>query len=430
MTQRLALSDDFAFRGLVHQVSGPGVMPMLDKGGVTVYTGFDPTAGSLHVGHLLPLLTLRRLQEAGNRPVVVAGGGTGMIGDPSGRSEERNLLSAEEVAANLEGIRGQLVSLLDFSVEAGPARAVLEDNARWLSEVRLLDFLRDVGKHFSVSTMIAKESVKARLETREEGISFTEFSYMLLQAFDFLHLFDEHGCTVQMGASDQWGNITMGIELIRRSRGAEAHGFTIPLLTRADGTKFGKTAEGTVWLDPERTSPYELYQFLLNVEDESVGTLLRYLTFLPHEEISALEESTKSAPERREAQRRLAAEVVTLVHGSEALQRSGRVSDALFSGVVEALSEDELLEVCRGAPTTDMAMSRLEEGLLVAQCMAEVGLEASKAAARRTISQGGAYINGRRVDDPDAVVTSDQLIAKRYVLLRKGKKHHHLLRFQ
>ncbi len=427
---RPLLSDDLAHRGLVYQSSDPAVLGRLDAGGVTVYTGFDPTADSLHVGHLLPLLTLRRLQEAGNRPIVVAGGGTGMIGDPSGKSEERNLLTPDVLAANLQKVSVQLTALLDFSPGAGVSRAVMVDNSTWLSQLRLLDFLREVGKHFSVSAMIAKDSVKGRLETREQGISYTEFSYMLLQAYDFLHLFDEFGCRLQMGASDQWGNITVGIDLIRRLREEEAWGLTIPLLTREGGGKFGKTAEGTVWLDPDRTSPYALYQFFLNTDDGSVGRYLRYLSFLSWEEMASLEESTSQMPEARAAQKALAGEVVGMVHGSDALAAAVRASEALFSGAVAGLTEAELLAACDGAPSSTWSRSRLDGGVGVVDLFAETGLDPSRGAARRTIGQGGAYVNNRRVEDAEAVLTRDDVIAERYMLLRKGKKSQHLVRFE
>ena len=281
-----ALFADLEFRGLVHQVTDPSVPKKLDSESLTVYAGFDPTADSLHVGHLLQMCTLRRLQLAGHRPIALAGGGTGMIGDPGGKSEERNLLSVEELAANVAGIRTQLGRLLDFSDGAGERRALLLDNSAWLGRVGLIDFLRDVGKHFTVNQMVAKESVRSRLDRPEQGISFTEFSYMLLQAYDFLHLFEAHDCHLQIGGSDQWGNITMGVELIRKTRQAEVYGLTTPLLLKADGTKFGKTESGTVWLDARRTSPYQLYQYFLRTEDATVGTVLRMLTFLDHDTIA------------------------------------------------------------------------------------------------------------------------------------------------
>jgi tyrosyl-tRNA synthetase len=293
-----SLSADLRFRGLVHQVTDDSLPGRLDGDPMTVYSGFDPSAPSLHIGSLLPLCTLRRFQLAGHRPIALAGGGTGRIGDPGGKTGERTLLSADELAANLGGIRPQLGQFLDFEESAGPARAVLLDNGEWLGPMLLVDFLRDVGKHFTVNQMVAKESVKARFERPDQGISYTEFSYMLLQAYDFLRLHLDHGCALQVGGSDQWGNITMGVELIRKVAGQQAYGLTTPLVTKADGTKFGKTESGTVWLDPARTSPYRLYQFLFNTDDAIVGQYLRYFTFLTHEEITALDTETAEHPER------------------------------------------------------------------------------------------------------------------------------------
>ncbi|HXQ60017.1 MAG TPA: tyrosine--tRNA ligase, partial [Acidimicrobiales bacterium] len=292
-----SLSSDLEFRGLIHQVTDPVLLEKLDRDHLTAYAGFDPTADSLHVGHLLQVLNLRRLQRAGHRPIALAGGVTGMIGDPGGKSEERNLLSAQDLAANLAGIRSQLERFLDFDSAAGDAGALLVDNDAWLGKVTLVDFLRDVGKHFTVNQMVTKESVRARLERPEQGISYTEFSYMLLQAYDYQQLFDAHDCRLQVGGSDQWGNITMGIELIRKTRQAEVFGLTSPLLLKADGTKFGKTESGTVWLDARRTSPYQLYQFLLRTEDTIVGTLLRFLTFLDHDAIAGLDIHTAEHPD-------------------------------------------------------------------------------------------------------------------------------------
>jgi len=425
------LADDLDFRGLLHQASDPCVPARLGEGGVTVYTGFDPTANSLHVGHLLPIFTLRRFQIAGNRPIVVAGGGTGMVGDPSGRSEERNLLGQDELAANLEAISGQLAELLDFSRGAGSSQAVMADNSSWLGQIGLLDFLREIGKHFSVSQMVAKDSVRSRLETREEGISYTEFSYMLLQAYDFLHLYDSFGCRLQMGASDQWGNITMGIDLIRRLRESQVWGLTIPLLTRPDGGKFGKTAQGTVWLDPNRTSPYELYQYFLNSEDGSVATYLRYLTFLSHDEILSLDTAVREHPELRLAQRTLAAEVTASVHGHDRAASAIKISEALFGDQISALNEDELLMALSEAPSSTMSREvLLDRSLNLVDLFASSSLEASKASARRTIGQGGAYVNNLRKDDPEIVLGPENLLCGKYLLLRKGKRSQHLVRFE
>ena len=320
------LAEDLRFRGLVHQMTDPALEGRLDTEHITAYSGFDPTADSLHVGHLLQICSLRRLQLAGHHPIALAGGGTGFIGDPGGKSTERALLTPEELAHNVHGIRSQLERFLDFGADAGAARATLVDNSEWLAGMGLFEFLRDVGKHFTVNQMVAKDSVKARLEREGQGISFTEFSYMLLQAYDFLRLFDDHGCRLQFGGSDQWGNITMGIDLVRKVRHAEVWGFTSPLVLKADGTKFGKSETGTVWLDPARTSPYRLYQFFIRCEDGVVGSYLRYFTFLDHEQLTALDAMTAEKPERREAQRVLAREVCSLVHGSrrDGAGRAGR----------------------------------------------------------------------------------------------------------
>ncbi len=311
------LAEDLRFRGLIHQLTDPELEKRLDADQLTAYTGFDPTADSLHVGHLLQICNLRRLQLAGHRPIAVAGGGTGFVGDPGGKSEERSLLSEEELASNLEGIRAQLGQFLDFDPQREGGPALLLNNADWLRPMSLFTFLRDVGKHFTVNNMVAKDSVKSRLSRADQGISYTEFSYMLLQAYDFLHLFETFGCRLQLGGSDQWGNITMGTELVRKVRHQEVWGLTTPLVVKADGTKFGKTESGSVWLDPARTSPYQLYQFFLRSEDSVVGSYLRYFTFLGHDEILALDEATAAHPEQRASQRELARQVCTLVHGAD-----------------------------------------------------------------------------------------------------------------
>ncbi len=326
--------------------------------GVTVYGGFDPTATSLHVGSLLQLCLLRRLQLAGHRPIALAGGGTGKIGDPGGKQGERQLLGAEELQANIEGIRPQLAQFLDFS-GTGPTTALLLDNSVWLDSISMIDFLRDVGKHFTVNQMVAKESVKARFERPDQGISYTEFSYMLLQAYDFERLHRDYGCDLQIGGSDQWGNITLGVELIRKVCRDEVFGLTTPLVVKSDGTKFGKTESGTVWLDAERTSPYQLYQFFFNTEDAMVGSYLRYFSFATHEEILSLDEATRDHPERREAQRALARSVCALVHGEAEVERAERAAKALFGEEIVDLDERTLLDVVNDAPSSEIALSDL-----------------------------------------------------------------------
>jgi tyrosyl-tRNA synthetase len=405
------LSDELQWRGLIHQATDDEMFKLLDSpdtsaaptaNGLTAYIGFDPTADSLHVGSLLQLCNLRRLQEHGHRPIALAGGATGMIGDPSGKSEERSLLDPDRVAANLRGIRAQLTRFIDFD-----AGGLLVDNAEWLGPVALLDFLRDVGKHFTVNQMIAKESVRARLKEREQGISYTEFTYMLLQAYDYLHLFDAHDCRLQLGASDQWGNITLGIDLIRKLRGEHVYGLTTPLVVKADGTKFGKSESGTVWLDPARTPPYDLYQFFFHSEDAVVGRYLRYFTWLGREEIQALDRATAEHPERREAQRALAWQVTALVHGEDEADRARTESEARFSGASAATAK----VVWGVAPT-------LIDALVVS------GLCHSKSDARRTIEQGGAYVDDERQSEDVALPTSQD------VKLRRGKKRVAVLRFE
>ena len=417
------LSEDLAFRGLIHQVTDPAILKRLDAGGMTVYAGFDPTADSLHVGSMLQLCTLRRFQLAGHRPISLAGGGTGMIGDPGGKTEERSMLTKEVLGAYLEGIRPQLGQFLDLS------DALLLDNSVWLSQLTTLDFLRDVGKHFTVNQMVAKESVKTRFERPDQGISYTEFSYMLLQAYDFFQLFEAHDCRLQLGGSDQWGNITMGIELIRKMRRTEVFGLTSPLLLQADGSKFGKTESGTIWLDARRTSPFQLYQFFLRTDDATVGTVLRFLTFLDHDTIRTLDAHTAEHPERREAQRALAHEVCTLVHGETETLRAKAAAVALYSEEISTLDEATLLEVCADAPTTVLERGALKEMSLV-DALVDTGLVKSKSQARTTITQGGAYVNNRRVDDSDARLGPDDLLFGRYLVLRRGRRDYHLLRFE
>jgi tyrosyl-tRNA synthetase len=428
---------DLEARGLVKQTTSPELGATLDAHPLTLYCGFDPTSDSLHVGSLLPLLTLKRFQDAGHRVVAVVGGATGMIGDPSGKSQERNLLDETAIARNLAGIRKVIERFLKLD---GANPAIVVNNGDWFRDMSYIRFLRDVGKHFTVNHMLAKESVRARLEDREHGISYTEFSYMLLQAYDFYHLHQAEGCRLQVGGSDQWGNITAGVELIRRmhfvEHGASAEeaapevfGLTWPLLTKSDGTKFGKTEAGAVWLTADRTSAYQFHQYFLQTTDTDVISLLKQLSFLPLSEITTIEEQMKLAPEKREAQHRLADELTRLVHGEAEWARALKASKALFSEDVRGLDEATLLSVFSGAPSTRVAQARLQDGIPLIDLLAESGLCASKGAARKEIQGGGVYLNNERITDPLARVENSHLIAGRFVVLRRGKKTHQLVDF-
>ena len=418
----MKLHEDWRFRGLIAQVTDEAIFARLDAGTVTAYVGFDPTASSLHLGSMLPLCNLRRLQLAGNCPIALAGGGTGLVGDPSFKDTERPLLTLEQLDTNLAGIREQMSKFLDFSPSAGKAQAKLFNNADWLTTIPLTDFLRDVGKHFTVNQMIAKESVKSRLDRDDVGLSFTEFAYMLLQAYDFLRLNLDHGCTLQMGGSDQWGNITMGTELVRKQTGETAYGLTSPLLLRADGTKFGKSEAGeNIWLDPQRTSPFKMFQFLLNSDDVIVSHLLRFFTFLDHDSILELDEATKTKPEERRAQRALALSVVTMVHGDDAALKAERAGEALFSTSIADLDEATLLDVLEDAPSSTWSRSALLEGSDPVDLLVSSELAKSKAEARRFIEQGGVYLNNERLSAESRVATSDALHG-RYLVLRRGPR--------
>lgn len=432
------LYSDLQARGIVKQVTDPELEAQLGRRKFTLYCGFDPTSDTLHVGSLLPLLTLKRFQEAGHRIIAVVGGATGMIGDPSGKSAERSLLGEGQLQHNLNGLRSTISRFLRFD---GQNPALLVNNGDWFRDVSFIAFLRDVGKHFTVNHMVAKESVRARLEDREHGISYTEFSYMLLQAYDFWVLHDQESCDLQIGGSDQWGNITAGIDLIRRMKAAQraaqgtqsedrdVFGLTHPLVSKADGTKFGKTETGTIWLDGKKTSPYQFYQFFIRTADADVSTFLRYFTFLSIDEITRLEESVKTAPERREAQLALAREVTRLVHGQAELDRTEKATQALFGTGIRELDEKTLLEVLSEAPSSKLPKSRLDAGLTLVDALAETGLCQSKGAARKDLTAGGIYVNNERAADAAAVLKSSDLIAGSYILLRKGKKTYHLLSF-
>ena len=405
--------------------STDGVREALLAAPLTGYIGFDPTASSLHVGSLLTVMGLARLQRFGHTPIAIVGGGTGMIGDPSGKSQERVLLSGADVEGNVAGIRAQLEKFLDFDAPANPARIV--NNAEWLGAIDVLSFLRDVGKHFTVNYMLQKESVARRLES-EEGISYTEFSYLVLQAYDYLQLFDRHGCTLQMGGSDQWGNITAGIDLIRKLRARKAHGLVWPLMTTASGVKFGKTEAGAVWLDPQRTSPFHFYQFWLNTDDRDVVRYLKCFTFLAREAIDELARVTAAAPERREAQRALAREVTALVHGRGHVERAERAAAVLFGDRVTEAAVDDVLMVFADAPSTELALPA--DGMALVEMLATVKLAASRSEATRLVRSGGVYVNNVRAGDEKARVTRADAIGGQVILLRKGRKDQHVVKIR
>ena len=407
--------DDLEWRGLIaHSTDLDALRAEMDERPVRFYVGFDPTAPSLHMGNLLQIITARRLQDAGHIPFALVGGATGMIGDPR-ESGERTLNSLDVVKGWVEKVRAQIEPFLSFE---GPNAATMVDNYDWTASLSVIDFLREIGKHFPVNRMLARETVRRRLES---GISYTEFSYVLLQSMDYLNLCRDHGVTLQFGGSDQWGNLTGGVELIRRSSGQAVHAFATPLITRADGTKYGKTEGGALWLDPEMMSPYAFYQFWLNVEDEKVGELLRIFTFLSRPEIEALEQQTAEKPFLRAGQRALAEQVTTLVHGAEETRRIQAASAALFGGGdLTTLSGDTLGAALREAGATRVDPAAGIPGIL--DLLVDAGLARSKGEARRTIAEGGAYLNNRRITDPELVPTGADLVADRWLVLRRGKK--------
>jgi tyrosyl-tRNA synthetase len=421
----MSVLDELAWRGLLQDAT-EGAADHFSEPRVG-YIGFDPTAASLHVGHLLAIMGLVHLQRAGHHPIALVGGATGLIGDPSGKSAERNLLTVERAKENAEAIRAQLEPFLDFESATNPART--RNNLDWLGEISLIEFLRDVGKHFSVNAMLRKDSVKRRIENEESGISFTEFSYQLLQSYDFARLFVDEGCTVQLGGSDQWGNITAGIDLVRRLHGGEAHGIVFPLVTDASGKKFGKTEAGAVWLDPELTSPFRFYQFWINTTDEDAGRYLRFFTLLGKGEIEALEAEHAEAPYRRVAQKALAEDVTRRVHGEDGLARARRATDALFGGDLDGLGAEEIAEVFADVPSSELAKDALAgEGMTIVDLLAETGVTPSKGEARRSVEGGGIYVNAVRVEGVDSTVGTDRAIEGRFLVLRKGKKSYHLVK--
>ncbi|HDZ5743961.1 TPA: tyrosine--tRNA ligase [Staphylococcus aureus] len=416
------LIEDLKWRGLIYQQTDEqGIEDLLNKEQVTLYCGADPTADSLHIGHLLPFLTLRRFQEHGHRPIVLIGGGTGMIGDPSGKSEERVLQTEEQVDKNIEGISKQMHNIFEFGTDHG---AVLVNNRDWLGQISLISFLRDYGKHVGVNYMLGKDSIQSRLE---HGISYTEFTYTILQAIDFGHLNRELNCKIQVGGSDQWGNITSGIELMRRMCGqTDAYGLTIPLVTKSDGKKFGKSESGAVWLDAEKTSPYEFYQFWINQSDEDVIKFLKYFTFLGKEEIDRLEQSKNEAPHLREAQKTLAEEVTKFIHGEEALNDAIRISQALFSGDLKSLSAKELKDGFKDVPQVTLSNGTTN----IIDVLIETGVSPSKRQAREDVNNGAIYINGERQQDVNYELTSDDKIDSEFTIIRRGKKKYFMVNYQ
>ena len=417
--------EDLRWRGMLSETT-EGLAEALARESITAYIGFDPTAASLHVGSLLTVMGLARLQRVGHRPIALVGGGTGLIGDPSGKSLERSLLTFEQAEANADGIRQQLERFLDFT-PGRPNAALMRNNVEWLRPIGFLDFLRDVGKHFTVNYMMAKESVKRRLEG-EEGISFTEFSYQLLQSYDYLVLHDRDRCTLQMGGTDQWGNITAGCDLIRKMRATRVHGLVWPLMTTSSGSKFGKTEAGTVWLDAELTSPFRFYQFWLNTNDGDVVGYLKLFTWLDEATIEALTETVKRAPEQREAQRTLAREVTSMVHGVERTAAAERASALLFGSSLAGATADEILTVFDDVPSVAVTRSALAEGLSHSELAVRASLVASKGEATRLIKQGGLYVNDQRVNDERGTVTLDHAIDGKVIVLRKGQRERRLVR--
>ncbi|HCX3129704.1 TPA: tyrosine--tRNA ligase [Staphylococcus aureus] len=416
------LIEDLKWRGLIYQQTDEqGIEDLLNKEQVTLYCGADPTADSLHIGHLLPFLTLRRFQEHGHRPIVLIGGGTGMIGDPSGKSEERVLQTEEQVDKNIEGISKQMHNIFEFGTDHG---AVLVNNRDWLGQISLISFLRDYGKHVGVNYMLGKDSIQSRLE---HGISYTEFTYTILQAIDFGHLNRELNCKIQVGGSDQWGNITSGIELMRRMYGqTDAYGLTIPLVTKSDGKKFGKSESGAVWLDAEKTSPYEFYQFWINQSDEDVIKFLKYFTFLGKEEIDRLEQSKNEAPHLREAQKTLAEEVTKFIHGEDALNDAIRISQALFSGDLKSLSAKELKDGFKDVPQVTLS----NETTNIVEVLIETGISPSKRQAREDVNNGAIYINGERQQDVNYTLAPEDKIDGEFTIIRRGKKKYFMVNYQ
>lgn len=419
------LIEDLQWRGLLYQqTDAEGMEQLLNNEKVSIYVGVDPTADSMHIGHIVPLLTLRRFQNAGHKPVLLVGGATGMIGDPSGRSTERNLLTAEQIEKNVAGLKAQMERIFEFNNDQENG-AILVNNYDWVGSMNVIDFLRDYGKLVNINYLLAKDTIASRLET---GLSFTEFSYTLLQGIDFNYLYDHYNVRIQVGGSDQWGNITTGLEIIRKTHdeNAKAFGFTIPLVTKSDGTKFGKTAGGAVWLDPEKTSPYEFYQFWINTADADVIKYLKIFTFLSKEEIEALEVSVNEEPHLRKAQKVLAEEMTRFIHGEEALNTAKRITDALFSGDLKALSASEMKNAFKDVPSVELP----KEDKNIVEFLVEAKVSPSKRQAREDVTNGAISINGEKVTDLEYIIDAKDRLEDEFAIIRRGKKKYHMVKFQ
>ena len=419
----MTLLEDLQWRGIIYQQTDEeGIKETLEKEKISLYCGVDPTADSMHIGHLLPYLTLRRFQKHGHRPIVLVGGATGMIGDPSGKSEERKLQTTEIIQHNVECIQKQLSQIFDFEGDHG---AIMVNNYDWAGSMDIVTFLRDYGKHVGVNYMLAKDTIANRLET---GISFTEFTYTILQAMDFLHLYEKFDCKMQVGGSDQWGNITTGLELIRKMapEGSKAFGLTIPLVTKADGTKFGKTESGAIWLDPEKTTPYEFYQFWINTADADVIKYLKFFTFLSKEEIEGLEESVKNEPHIRKAQKALAEEMTRLIHGQDSLDQAIKITEALFNGEIQNLTATEIKQGFKDVPSYEHTTG---EEIGIVDLLIAAGIVSSKRQAREDVTNGAVSINGQRVTETDYVVSEKDRIEGQFTVIRRGKKKYFLIKY-
>ena len=421
----MTILENLEWRGLLYDCTAKEELASrLEKEPIILYAGFDPTADSLHVGNLVPLIALRRFQNFGHAPIALAGGATGSIGDPSGKKSERQLLSQETLENNIATVRAQLASILDFSEDI-PNTARLVDNNTWMAPISYLDFLRDIGKHFTINAMVAKESVRARMEDRDVGISYTEFSYMLLQGYDFYHLHQAENCELQIGGSDQWGNITIGAELTRKKAGATVYGLTLPLITNADGSKFGKSETEAIWLDPNRTSVYRFYQYFINVDDRDAIRYLKYFTFLDKESIDDLESRHNENPGTREAHRALAREMTNLIHGESATEDAIHASKILFGGGLDGISENALSEVANEIPNSSISADSLSgEGKPILEALVECGLSSSKGQAKKDIQGGGVSVNNFRIQDIQTKLTQDDVHFGKYILLRRGKKNY------